>query len=88
MEERTQTDRSQDEYRQPYLTLFNGVTDALDALRRQNYGDARDILTEAQRRAEAEYIGRDTVLLLKASFRYRAQSLGNAVFSKRIQSSF
>ena len=57
MEERTQTDRSQDEYRQPYLTLFNGVTDALDALRRQNYGDARDILTEARQRAEAEYIG-------------------------------
>ena len=32
--------------------------------------------------------GFNTVLRLKASSRYRAQSLGNAVFSKRIQSSF
>lgn len=45
-----------DEYRQPYLTLFNGVTDALDAMEAENYGEARKLLKLSQQKAEEAFI--------------------------------
>jgi len=39
-----------------YLRLFNGITDALEALRGQNYIKAQDILVRAQQDAEAMYL--------------------------------
>ena len=39
-----------------YTRLFNGVTDALEALKEQNYGQARDILIKAQQEAEELYL--------------------------------
>ena len=45
-----------DEYKKPYLTLFNSVTDALEALERQNYGTAKEILIHGQQTAEEIFI--------------------------------
>jgi len=45
-----------DDYKKPYLTLFNAVTDALDELERQNLGRTREILVRAQQAAEEAYI--------------------------------
>ena len=47
------------EYKQSYLTLFNGVTDALEALRKQNYGYAEVLLMQAQSKAEEMFIGNE-----------------------------
>ena len=44
------------EYQQIYALLFNAVTDALAQLDRQNYGTAREILIQAQQKAEALYL--------------------------------
>ena len=48
-----------DEHEKPYTTLFNAVTDALDALDRLNFGQAKEILEAGQQRAEEIYIGED-----------------------------
>lgn len=45
-----------DEYKQPYLTLFNGVTDALGALEAENYGEAKELLKLSQQKAEEAFI--------------------------------
>ena len=45
-----------DEYKKPYLPLFNAVTDALNALEDRNYGLAADFLRSAQREAEERFI--------------------------------
>lgn len=39
-----------------YTCLFNGITDALDALQKQNYIKAQDILIKAQQDAEEMYL--------------------------------
>ncbi len=39
-----------------YTRLFNGITDALEALERQDYGVARELLVRAQQDAEELYI--------------------------------
>lgn len=39
-----------------YTTLFNAVTDAIAALDRQDFGQARDILVHSQEAAENAYI--------------------------------
>lgn len=44
------------DYKKSYLILFNGITDALDSLKRMNFGRVRDILEDAQRDAEEAYI--------------------------------
>ena len=49
-------DQRPDAYRQPYLTLFTGVTDAIAALEACNYGQAHDFLVKAQQRAEDAFI--------------------------------
>ena len=43
-------------YEKMYLVLFNGITDAISNLERQNYGFARFTLTESQKRVEELYI--------------------------------
>lgn len=39
-----------------YKTLWNAITDALDALEQQNFGLAKDTLIRAQQTAEEAYI--------------------------------
>lgn len=39
-----------------YTRLFNGITDALEALQEQNYIKAQDILIRAQQDAEEMYL--------------------------------
>ena len=45
-----------EEYRVPYLILFNRVTDALEALEKDGTADIRDMLIRAQREAEEAFI--------------------------------
>ena len=44
------------DYKKIYHLLFNAMTDALEKIDDQNYGDARDILIAAQQKAEEIYI--------------------------------
>ncbi len=44
------------DYKKIYHLLFNTMTDALEKIDDQNYGDARDILIAAQQKAEEIYI--------------------------------
>ena len=48
-----------DEYKQPYLILFNAITDALAERGNANYGKTKDILITAQQQAEEIYIRND-----------------------------
>ena len=48
------------DYQQLYHRLFNGITDAVEALGHQNYGMAKDILIAAQCDAEDLYINMGT----------------------------
>ena len=43
-------------YDKMYSLLFNAITDALEKLERQNFGDAKDILISAQQKTEELYI--------------------------------
>ena len=45
-----------DEYKKPYLTLFNAVTNAIDVLTRNDSSAAMEILVAGQQSAEAAYI--------------------------------
>ena len=45
------------DYQKMYLLLFNAITDALEQLDAQNYGEARDTLIAAQQKAEEIYMG-------------------------------
>ena len=40
------------DYKAMYLLLFNAVTDALEKMDRQNYGEASALLIAAQQKAE------------------------------------
>ena len=46
----------QDEYKQAYLTLFNAVSDAVEALKMRNYGVAEATLVLAQAQAEEDFL--------------------------------
>lgn len=46
-------------YQQLYFILFNAITDAIEAQKQCNYGQALEMLVEAQRNVEEEFIGRD-----------------------------
>ena len=48
---------SQDEYRTPYLILFNGMSEARIALERGEYQRAKGLLRRAQERAEDAFGG-------------------------------
>ena len=43
-------------YQKMYYLLFNAITDALEQLDAQNYGEAKETLISAQQKAEAIYI--------------------------------
>lgn len=45
-----------DELPRCYTHLFSRVSDAIEALARQNFGESRDILIRAQQEAEELYI--------------------------------
>ncbi len=40
------------EYKKAYYLLFNAITDALEAVGEQNFGQARQLLIAAQQEAE------------------------------------
>ena len=44
------------DYQKMYTTLFNAITDALEQLDAQNYGEAKEMLISAQQKAEDIYI--------------------------------
>ena len=43
-------------YDKMYSLLFNAITDALEMLEKQNFGDAKYILISAQQKAEEIFI--------------------------------
>ena len=43
-------------YRQMYFMLFNAITDAVEQLEQCNYGQAADLLKQAQAAAEEVYL--------------------------------
>ena len=43
-------------YDKMYSLLFNAITDALEKLEKQDFGDAKDILISAQQKTEELYI--------------------------------
>ena len=43
-------------YKNLYFHLFNQITDALEEMEKQNFGQARDILIRAQQEAEETYL--------------------------------
>ena len=45
-----------DEYKRPYLILFNFITDALAEIEQNNFGKAHDILVAAQCTAEEAFL--------------------------------
>lgn len=52
-------DRGDFMYQKMYYTLFNAMTDALQAMGEQNYGTAREILEKAQQAAEEIFLDAD-----------------------------
>ena len=44
------------EYKKLYHLLFNAITDALEQMESQTYGDAHELLVAAQQKAEEIYI--------------------------------
>ena len=44
------------DYQRMYTTMFNAVTDALNALDRLDIGRTKELLTRAQLKAESEYL--------------------------------
>jgi hypothetical protein len=46
----------EEDFRQPYLILWKGITEALAELERKNYGSAEEILIKAQQDAEEAWI--------------------------------
>lgn len=47
------------DYEKLYKNLFNGITEAIDSLEKQNYGSARLDLIKLQQEAEDFYIQAD-----------------------------
>ena len=47
------------DYKAMYLLLFNAVTDALEKMDVQNYGEASALLITAQQKAEELYMDSD-----------------------------
>ena len=42
-----------------YHILFNAITDALDAMQKLNFGEAKQILMAAQQKTEEAYLERE-----------------------------
>ena len=49
------------DYQKMYTTLFNAVTDALEKMEVQNYGDAKELLISAQQKTEEIYISDEPI---------------------------
>jgi len=47
------------DYRVLYLTLFHAITDAIDQLEHCNYGNAKELLVQAQLNAEEQYLSQE-----------------------------
>ena len=47
-------------YEKMYFILFNAITNALEKLDHQNYGDAKELLIAAQQETEERYIAAET----------------------------
>ncbi len=47
------------DFKSMYFHLFNHVSDAIDAIEQQNFGQAKEILIAAQQQAEDEYVESD-----------------------------
>ena len=43
-------------YQKMYYALFNAITDALEAMAQQNYGQAKALLIAAQQQSEELYL--------------------------------
>ena len=50
------------DYQKMYTTLFNAITDALEKIEGQNYGDAKELLIAAQQKAECFLVRCRTLL--------------------------
>ena len=46
-------------WKEPYLLLFNRITDAIEELKKRNYGSAEEILKKAQEEAENVYMAEE-----------------------------
>jgi len=44
------------DYEKLYHLLFNAITDAVEQMESQNYGDAKELLVATQQKAEEIYI--------------------------------
>ena len=44
-------------FKKLYFLLFNAITDALEQIRKQNYGAAEELLISAQQKAEEQFLG-------------------------------
>ena len=47
------------DYQKLYTLLFNAITDAVDQIKRQNYGTAKELLIRVQQQAEEIYMEED-----------------------------
>ena len=45
-----------DEYKKPYLVLFNALTDIAAEIEKQNYGLAKQMIADAQQQAEEVFL--------------------------------
>lgn len=70
------------DYQKMYTTLFNAVTDALEKMEVQNYGDAKELLISAQQKTEEIYITAQKHRLTRAhrekQLKMSCQALHNA----------
>ena len=44
------------DYQKMYTTLFNAMTDAIENIEKLNFGEARELLIQAQQKTEELYI--------------------------------
>ena len=56
---RKEVEFNMDEYKRPYLALFNRLTDILEALEEKDYGKAEFMVRPAQQEAEERFISQD-----------------------------
>ena len=56
---RKEVEFNMDEYKSPYLALFNRLTDILEALEEKDYGKAEFMVRLAQQEAEERFISQD-----------------------------
>ena len=45
------------DYKQMYFSLFAAMCNAIDAIEKANYGEAKEIIVQAQQKTEDVYVG-------------------------------